>query len=216
MSTLLRNARRAGFTLVELLAVILILSILTFALVKGLSEGMGATKVSTTRQLLAKLGAAAEHYQREMGKYPPSSFESAQEVSNDGLNVGIEAFVVALFSKKFEAGGLLEDVRDQLVNLDVDTSARQLTDFGTRELLEVPDAWGNPVAYIEKSDYSVSNRRYLGFDAKTGEEQESVPLPVKNPRTGQYVAPTSFQFLSAGADGRFGTEDDVTAFEVAE
>lgn len=216
MRATLRPLARAGFTLVELLAVILILSILTFALIKGLSEGMGATKVSTTRQLLAKLGAAAEHYQREMGKYPPSSFEPSQEVSNDGLNVGIEACVVALFSKKFEAGGLLEDVRDQLVNLDADTSARQLTDFATRELLEVPDAWGNPVAYVEKSDYAVSNRRYLGFDSQSGEEHESVPVPYKNARTGQYVAPTSFQFLSAGPDGRFGTDDDVTAFEVAE
>jgi len=211
-----RTLARAGFTLVELLAVILILSILTFALIKGLSEGMGATKITTTRQLLAKLGAAAEHYQREMGKYPPSSFEPAQEVSNDGLNVGIEACLVALFSQKFEAGGLLEDVRDQLVNVDADTSARQLTDFGTRELLEVPDAWDNPVAYIEKSDYAVSNRRYLCYDSETGEEQESVPVPYKNPRTGQYVAPTSFQFLSAGPDGRFGTDDDVTAFDVPE
>lgn len=216
MRSTLRHAARAGFTLVELLAVILILSILTFALIKGLSESMGASKITTTRQLLAKLGAAAEHYQREMGKFPPSSFEPAQEVSNDGTNVGIEAFVVALFSKKFEAGGLLEDVRDQLVNLDADTSSRQLTDFGTRELLEVPDAWGNPVAYIEKSDYGVSNRRYLTFDGATSEELESVPVAFKNARTGQYVAPTSFQFVSAGADGRFGTEDDVTVFEVAE
>jgi prepilin-type N-terminal cleavage/methylation domain-containing protein len=204
---------RAGFTLVELLAVILILSILVWALTKGLFEGMSTTKFKTTQQLLAKLGAAAEHYQREQGSYPPSSFEPAQEVSNDGTNVGIEAFVVALFSKKFEGGGLLEDVRDQLVNLDADSSPRQLTDFGSRELLEIPDAWGNPVAYIAKNDYGTTNRRYLTISGAEGLEEESVPVPYKNARTGQYYAPQSFQFVSAGEDGLFGTDDDVTAFE---
>jgi prepilin-type N-terminal cleavage/methylation domain-containing protein len=211
---LLHRRRRAGFTLVELLAVILILSILVWALTKGLFDAMGATKVQTTRQLLAKLGAAAEHYQREAaGKYPPSSFEPGQEVGNDGRNVGIEAFVVALFSQKFEAGGLLEDVRDTLVNTDADTSPRQLTDFATRELLEVPDAWGNPVAYIERTDYTATNRRYLSYDGKTGEQLESAPVPFKNARTGQFYAAQTFQFISAGEDGQFGTDDDVTAFE---
>lgn len=209
---LLRRAR-AGFTLVELLAVILILSILVWALTKGLFEAAGATKLQTTRQLLAKLGAAAEHYQREMGKYPPSSFEPGQEVANDGRNVGIEAYVVAMFSKKFEAGGLLEDVRDSLVNTDADSSPRQLTDFATRELLEVPDSWGNPVAYIERSDYTATNRRYLTLDAEASEEVESVPVPYKNARTGQFYAAQTFQFISAGEDGRFGTDDDITAFE---
>lgn len=213
MTISLHRRARAGFTLVELLAVILILSILVWALTKGLFEAMSTTKLQTTRQQLAKLGAAAEHYQRELGKYPPSSFEAGQEVANDGKNVGIEAFIVALFSKKFEAGGLLEDVRDTLVNTDADTSPRQLTDFGTRELLEVPDAWGNPVAYIERSDYSATNRRYLTVDAATNEEVESAPVAYKNARTGQYYAAQSFQLISAGEDGRFGTDDDITTFE---
>lgn len=204
---------RAGFTLVELLAVILILSILVWALSKGLFEGMSASKMQVSKQTLAKLGAAAEHYQREFGAYPPSSFQAGQEVANDGKNVGIEAFVVAMFSKKFEAGGLLEDVRDQLVNTDGDNAPRQLTDFATRELLEVADAWGNPVAYIERSDYAVTNRRYVTFDAETSEEVETVPVPYKNARTGQYHAAQTFQFISAGEDGRFGTDDDITAFE---
>jgi prepilin-type N-terminal cleavage/methylation domain-containing protein len=213
MSLLLHRRGRAGFTLVELLAVILILSILVWALTKGLRDAMGVTKQKSTEQLLAKLGAAAEHYQRELGKYPPSSFEPGQEVANDGRNVGIEAFVVAMFSKKFEAGGLLEDVRDALVNTDADSSPRQLTDFATRELLEVPDAWGNPVAYIERADYAATNRRYLTLDAETSEEIESAPAAFKNARTGQFYAAQTFQFISAGEDGRFGTEDDLTTFK---
>jgi prepilin-type N-terminal cleavage/methylation domain-containing protein len=203
----------AGFTLVELLAVILILSILVWALTKGLFEGMGASKNQATRQLLATLGAAAEHYEREFGQFPPSSFEPGQEVANDGRNVGIEAFVVALFSRKFEAGGLLVDVRDTLVNTDGDSSPRQLTDFGTRELLEVPDSWGNPIAYVERRDYGATNRRYLTYDNETSEEHESVPVPYKNTRTGQFYAAQTFQLISAGEDGRFGTDDDLTAFE---
>jgi hypothetical protein len=136
-----------------------------------------------------------------------------QEVANDGTNVGIEALVVTLWSNKFEAGGLLNDVRDKLINSDGDRSTKQLTDFATRDLLEIADPWENPIAYIEKSDYAVTNRRYLTIDTETGQQVESIPLAFKNPATGQYYSALGFQLISAGPDGHFGTEDDITPFQ---
>jgi prepilin-type N-terminal cleavage/methylation domain-containing protein len=205
--------RTAGFTLIELLAVLLILTILVAVLVTNLRDAEGAAKVEVAKQRLEVLEGAIKSYQNENGAAPPSSFQPGQEVANDGLNVGIESLVVALWSKKYEAGGLLADVRDELVNTDGDRSTKQLTDFETRELLEIPDPWGNPIAYIERSDYGVTNRRYLSVDVESGQEVESVPLAFKNPTTGQYYAAQGFQLVSAGPDGRFGTEDDVTSFE---
>lgn len=207
------RSTRAGFTLIELLAVILILSILVGVLVYNLKDATDAAKVQTARQLLAKVESAVKSYQNEFGSAPPSSFRPEQEVANDGLNVGVEALVVALWSRKYEAGGLLPDVRDQLINTDGDRSSKQLTDFDTRDLLEIADPWNNPIAYIERADYALTNRRYLTYDVEQGQEVESVPLPFKNPATGQYYSAQGFQLISAGADGRFGTEDDITPFE---
>jgi prepilin-type N-terminal cleavage/methylation domain-containing protein len=209
----MKNRRREGFTLIELLAVLLILSILVTALLIGMGDALRGAKRETTKQRLSELGGVITQYQNDNGACPPSSFRPDQEVSNDGTNVGIEALVVALFSKKYEAGGLLKDVRDKLVNLDGDSSPRQLTDFETRALLEIPDEWGNPIAYIERTDYALQNRRYLTVDTETGETAESTPVAYKNAQTGQYYAPLSFQLISAGPDGRFGTEDDITPFE---
>ena len=40
-----------------------------------------------------------------------------------------------------------------------------------------------------------------------------MPVAFKNPATGQDYAAQGFQLVSAGPDGRFGTEDDVTPFQ---
>ena len=204
-----RSRTRAGFTLIELLAVLLILAILVGALLYNLRDAKG----QTAQQLLAKLEAAVRSYQNDNGSAPPSSFQPGQEVGNDGTNVGNEALVVALWSKKYEAGGLLADVRDTLVNTDNDRAPKQLTDFDTRDLLEIPDPWGNPIAYIERSDYALSNRRYLTFEPESPDASESVPVAFKNKTTGQYFSAQGFQLISAGPDGRFGTDDDITTFE---
>jgi len=206
-------ARSAGFTLIELLAVLLILSILVYVLITNLRDAEGTAKLEIARQGLSQLGAAVNSYQSENGAAPPSSFVPGQEVANDGTNVGIEALVVTLWSNKYEAGGLLNDVRDKLINSDGDRSSKQLTDFATRDLLEISDPWGNPIAYIEKSDYALTNRRYLTTESENGAQVESVPLAYKNAATGQYYAALGFQLISAGPDGRFGTEDDVTSFQ---
>jgi len=204
---------RAGFTLIEVLAVLLILSILVAVLVVNLRDSEGAAKIQIARQQLTKLEAAVKHYENEFGAAPASSFQPAQEVANDGLNVGIEALVVALWSKKYEAGGLLPDVRDALANTDADRSPKQLTDFDSRDLLEIVDPWHNPIAYIERTDYPVTNRRYRTVEAESGEEIESAPVAFKNATTGQYYSAQGFQLISAGPDGRFGTDDDITSFE---
>ncbi len=207
------SKRTRGFTMVELLAVLLILTILVAVLVTNLRDAEGAAKVQVAKQLLSTVGGTVTSYQNDNGAAPPSSFQPGQEVPNDGLNVGIEVLVVALWSKKYEAGGLLADVRDRLVNTDGDRSTKQLTDFDNRDLLEIADPWGNPVAYIERADYGITNRRYKTIEVESGQEIESAPLAFKNPSTGQYYSAQGFQLISAGPDGRFGTEDDVTSFD---
>jgi len=203
----------AGFTLIEILAVIVILGILTTVLITQLAGGRRAAEVEATRRLLARLEVAIDQYEREFGDFPPSSFAPDQVVSNDGTNVGGEALVVALWSNGWEAGGLLAGVADTLVNVDGDRSASPLTDFDSSGLFEIPDAWCNPVAYFHRREYARRDREYRTIDPSTGDELTSYPAAFKNAATGRYMRNMRYQLISAGLDGSFGTDDDVTTFE---
>jgi len=204
---------RAGFTLIELLAVIVIIGILATVLVSQFGSVEAAAEVETTRQDMTKLEAVLENYATDHGGYPPSHFTSEQGVVNDGTNIGAEALVVAFWSKGYEAGGLLQDMESKLVNTDGDSSSKRLTDFETRSLLEMPDAWGNPIAYIHKDDYQITNRQYVLMNPRTGEEVLSTPQAYKDGTTGRFFNKLSYQLISAGLDGEFGTEDDITTFD---
>jgi len=208
----LRSGRR-GFTLIELLAVILIVGILATILITQLGGAEAAAKVQSTRGKLAMFEGAIDQYSTEFGGAPSSSFTSEQGVDNDGTNVGVEALVVALWSNGYEAGGLLTEAADELVNTDGDSSGKSLTDFGNRFLFELADDWENPIAYISHRDYEVTNRAYVTYDPQTGEEQRSTPNAFKNPSTGRFYHHTTFQLISAGPDALFGTEDDITTFD---
>ena len=205
-------ATRRGFTLIEILAVLVILGILSALLITQLTGGREAADIEATRRLLARLEATVEHYEREFGDAPTSRFRADEGVANDGLNVGGEALVVRLWSNGFEAGGLLEDVADLLVNVDGDRSAGALTDFPSRALFEVPDAWGNPIAYLHRQDYAQAAHEYLTLDPRSGETLRSFVKAFRNEATGRYVRSAGFQLVSAGPDGLFDTEDDVTTF----
>jgi len=206
----MRSLGRAGFTLLELLAVIMIIAVLAAVLVSQLSSGEQATQASQTKAFLETLDHILMEYELDHGRYPPSSFAPDQGVPNDGENVGIEALVVALNSNKWNAGGH-EIEADRFGNTDDDVSARSLTDFGNRKLLELVDPWGNPIAYIYRTDYGVEDRSYVTIDEQ-GMEQRATPVAVKDPMKGQYFNHDSFQLISAGPDCAFNTEDDIANF----
>jgi prepilin-type N-terminal cleavage/methylation domain-containing protein len=202
---------RAGFTLLELLAVIVIVGILAAVLVSQLSGGLTISKTQTTKQFLQKLDLILGEYNLKYGRYPPSSFTPEQGVPNDGENVGIEALVVALYSNKWEAGNHEIDPK-YFGNIDNDQSARSLTDFGNRNLLELVDEWQNPIAYIYRTDYGLENRVYVTV-GEDGQEVRGTPVALKDPLKGQYFKHDSFQLISAGPDCLFNTGDDLYNFE---
>jgi prepilin-type N-terminal cleavage/methylation domain-containing protein len=205
---------KAGFTLIELLAVILIIGILATILITQLGAAEESAKMSSTRAKISMLHGVIDSYVNEFGGAPSSSFTAEQGVANDGTNVGIEALVVTLWSKGYEAGGLANDFVDNLVNTDADSSGKRLTDFDTRALLEICDDWGNPVAYISHRDYEITNRAYVTIDPLDGiTELRSTPVALRDSTTGRYYEFRNFQLISAGPDALFGTEDDLPNFE---
>jgi prepilin-type N-terminal cleavage/methylation domain-containing protein len=199
--------RKAGFTLVEVLAVIVILSILMAVLVTRLG-GLGeAADVRATKALLLNYDIAISEYETEFGDYPPSQLKDEWGATNT-TNVGVEALVLSLWSNEWEGTSLSID---DLVNLDGDFSKAEVSEILGKELWELADRWGNPIAYVHHRDYGRKDN-YETENPETGELVESTVI-ARMGHTGSYARPNKYQLISAGPDGAFGTEDDIVTFK---
>lgn len=201
--------RRAGFTLIELLAVIVILAILMAFLLTTLGGQEEVVRVNLTRTFLENVEAVVGEYEREEGDFPPSAWSADWGAPPNMTNLGAEALVVALWREDRGGVNLSDDV---LVNSDGDRSRDRLTVFPRLDLFELRDQWDNPIAYFHHRDYGRRDL-YLTEDPETGEPLESTAVARRSERTGDWANRRTFQLLSAGPDGQFGTEDDITNFE---
>ncbi len=207
----LARGARAGFTLTEIMAVIVILGILSAFLYQALGSSNEVVKAKLTRARLAEIETVVLGYERRFGDFPPSELPAADGGIPNDLNRGIEALVASLWSQGYEAGGGISS--DDLVNFDGDRSTKALTDLPDRQLFELVDAWDNPLAYFRSDAYG-REHAYLVIDAEQNAEVQSIARAVKNPTTGRWFQHGRFQLLSAGEDGSFGTEDDVANFDL--
>lgn len=204
------DRRRGGFTLIEILAVLLILSILFTFLVRSVGSGQKAMQVESTRALLAQVEGLVEEYHDEFESYPPSTFPADLDPKPSTSNMGIESLVVHLWrnGRGWQARELAED---QLGNTDGDATKSSLTTYSNPEVFEIVDLWGNPIAYMHRRDYG-KEFLYITLDA-SGATFEDRVRALTSPKTGDPYRRTSFQLISAGSDGRFGTRDDIANFD---
>ena len=209
MNTPTRDRRRSGFTLIEMLAVMVILSILMAFLVTSLMGASETVELENTRQFIAQIGAAVDTYETDEGDYPPSSFPSGADRGSNKVNMGAEELVIALMKPGSEVWELPED---RLGNSDGDATRKSVTSFPKPDLFELTDFWDNPIAYIHRRDYE-KPIIYLTFDPDTGESHEQPVSAYKSSKTGAFFNRRSFQLISAGPDGLFGTSDDIGNFE---
>lgn len=200
---------RSGFTLIEMMAVLLILSILFVFVITRVLGSKDTVLAENTRQFLSMLEASIGEYELEFGDYPPSTFPEALESIPNQLNAGAEMLFLSLYSKDWQSRELPDE---RLGNSDGDSTRRSLSSFSSTSLFEIQDDWGNPIAYIHRRDYD-KEQTYVSSDSATGEAREGVVKGRTNPRTGDPYNRTRFQLVSAGPDGAFGTEDDIENFE---
>ena len=198
----------AAFTLVELLVVISILAMLLAIGAFSYGKFLGRGDHAATVALIESLKTQLEHYRNATGDYPPSRLEAFGVKPSNHLFEGIEAMVVGLMSPDYD--GPRPEER-HLRNLDEDAADRNVTRLGKPALLEVVDAWENPLVYIRYDDYE----REFDYEFRSADTGEWVPVRVKaavNELTGAYFALDSYQLVSAGEDGVLGTDDDITSY----
>jgi prepilin-type N-terminal cleavage/methylation domain-containing protein len=200
-----------GFSLIEILVVITIIGILIAVSGGAYKKWIQRAEEDKTRTFILELQSYAWNYNDLRGDYPPSSLKALGiATTGDEDNEGIEAFVQAIFHKEYD--GNRPDSTSDLINTDDDQANKKITIFERPSLFEFQDAWGNPLIYIRHSDY----KKVFTYSIVTGEfGLDSIEVKaLKNLKTGTYYNFESFQILSVGEDGIFGTEDDVANFVI--
>ena len=197
-----------GFTLIELMIVIGILSLLMVALQPAISSAFGRSEAAETRARMLLLDTAIKSFDEEYGYFPPDDFqergsELGVTVPRDPVNTGIESLVVFL-SWSANGGTDLTENEKWLGNTDADESEVLIPLLERTAKVEVLDAWGSPIVYFHNRGYAQSQtvRLASGDDVKV--------KAINNPNSQGYLSPRKFQLISAGEDGAFGTEDDLT------
>jgi len=126
----------AGFTLIEVLAVILILSILMTFIVVSVGGSQRTMQIENTRAWLIQVSGMVEEYERELGKYPPSTFPADMEHKPSRLNMGAEMLVITLWSQ--DSDWQAPDVpEERLGNTDGDRTKTSLTTFSSADAFAV-------------------------------------------------------------------------------
>ncbi len=208
---------KRGFTLIELLTVISILSILMALALVGINAARDRGDEMAVSTDIQFLSSAIQQFSEEMGDFPPSGLgDIDRKLSGNGINEGNESLFGFLLSRK-RGGPYAELEEDRWVNTDLDhLSGAQKKIIkkeinwvrGNDALLEYVDIWGNPYVYIHNSDYGTK------FSYQSTEGLLFEVEAQKNPATGTYYAPTTFQLWSLGSDGenQNGEGDDIVSW----
>ena len=205
--TTIAPARRAGFTLVEMLVVLALIGLLLGFTSLAVLRFRDSGRETEARARISSLSMQLESYADRMGAYPPSRLAGLGVTDGSDLNEGIEALVVAF--KHPDYPGQRPD-EGWMANRDGDaTQMLRLVD-GSRALVEVVDPWDNPFVYIQNGDYGKEFSYEL--EGELGLEVVTVRAR-RNPLTDAWHRFDSFQLISAGSDGMLGTEDDIANFE---
>ncbi|MBC8403674.1 MAG: prepilin-type N-terminal cleavage/methylation domain-containing protein [Planctomycetes bacterium] len=195
------SSRRSGFTLLELMVVIVIVGVLLGAFIVSGGGIFGKAEINNTKTRLQTLAQLIASYRSVENDYPDDRLP--RNASASALNENSEALCLAFFDPSYTGQ---KPKLEWLGNTDDDSSSRQLTIFSDKQLKEIVDGWGNPIVYFESMHYDRAAQCFAGED---GQFVEQTVTPARDQGTGLALGQNGFQLISAGPDGIFDTEDDI-------
>lgn len=204
----MKTRHTSAFSLIELLVVLTILGMLFGFGAMAIRSVQGSGHVAKTASIVAMVEGCLEQYRNAKGDYPASSLAKLGVRSSNTLFEGNEALVLALNAKDYSGNRIDEQY---LMNLDGDRADKNISIFDEAGLLEVVDAWENPLIYIRYDQYDAAHEYDLVKQA-TSESERVQAKGAKNSLTGSYYSKESYQLVSAGEDGVLGTEDDIKSY----
>jgi prepilin-type N-terminal cleavage/methylation domain-containing protein len=212
-----RRAGERGFSFIEILIVMGIIGVLVGGIVVAIGIWARKGPEFATKNTLNKTKLMIENWKQVFESYPPSDVTRIATVAGGGktaaapgnkYNSGIESIYQALYWPGFKSDP--EWSEEELSNIDEDSLRKAINKYDKSELMEIKDAFGNPLIYFHRDDYV---RAFEGggvpFQNSMGDDFSAMPFKRED---GTFYNPSSFQIYSAGPDGEPNTDDDITTW----
>lgn len=217
--------RQWAVTLMELLVVVLIISILA-TIATGVYTGEARkARIAATHDLLKQLEIAIARYEVDTGSLPPSGsgnqLPPADLAANTGSRYNGSGYLYIALTKSLSgsANRPLSSLWDgPYIQFQADQLKAQSGSTNVPGRIDVVDAWGHPILYVNSADY---NKGGTGFNGGSRLFEGTRPsganpdLPAPNPFVAlgeTYYNTNTYQLVSFGPDSQSGSVTNILNF----
>lgn len=230
------RAARRGFTLVELLAVILIIGLIAALLTPVVMQSLAKARNAAIKAEIDMLHMAIMNYKNEYGSFPPASdtiggipgnvnkhiqrlfprvatanLATAPQIANVAVNTAIVVWLT----------GYTASPTDPIANANPSLVRQKLFDFDQSRITGYQYAPSgkpsSPYLYINSAAYTSLPYDVVNTPTNFGAMRQSYagdasPFTNVAAESNPWFNPDTFQILCAGRDETFGTDDDLSNF----